>query len=344
MIDLRNLSKYFGAQAAIDNVSLSVPQGSFLVLLGPSGCGKSTMLRMLAGLEGPSDGQIRFGETLVADGARFSLPPERRGVGMVFQSYALWPHMTVAGNVDWPLKISGANAGERARRVTEALEMMEIGDLARRFPSEISGGQQQRVALARIMAQKPRYMLLDEPLSNLDARLRVEMRREIARLHQQAGATTVYVTHDQTEAMTLATHVAVLNRGRIEQFSPPQLLIDRPASAFVARFIGTPPANLIPVHRGAWFGRLPDPALQNRTGLAMVRAEDIRLARPAADTIPAALKEVLPIAGRLLLTLSVEGEWLSVIAAPDTELADIMAIARPETPFVIFDSEGRPLP
>ncbi|TGN67940.1 ABC transporter ATP-binding protein [Paracoccus liaowanqingii] len=347
MIDLQNLGKSFGAgPPAVRDVTLKVPEGAFLVLLGPSGCGKSTMLRMLAGLENPTAGRISFGDRVVADGdSGSSVPADKRQAGLVFQSYALWPHMSVSGNVDWPLKVAGVPAAERGRRVTDALSLTGIAELSARFPGEISGGQQQRVALARMIAPRPRIMLFDEPLSNLDATLRVEMRHELSQLHRATGATAVYVTHDQVEAMTLATHVAVMNRGRIEQFAPPARLLLDPATAFVARFIGTPPANLIPVRGGAWFGRLPEPALRGVTGDALVRAEDLRIvADPGARTIPARLVEIVPMAGRLVVTLMAEARRLVAITDPGQPLTPELHLVLPAQVTKIFDAEGYPIP
>ncbi|HXV92303.1 MAG TPA: ABC transporter ATP-binding protein, partial [Pseudonocardia sp.] len=242
-IRLRGLRKEFGATAAVDGIDLEVPPGAFLVLLGPSGCGKTTTLRMLAGLESPTGGEIRFGDRVVA-GSGPELPPGRRDAGLVFQSYALWPHMTVRANVEWPLKVARQPRGRRRERVAEVLDLLAIGELAERYPGEISGGQQQRVAIARMIAPSPSVLLFDEPLSNLDAKLRVETRAELLRVHRATGATSVYVTHDQVEAMTMATHVALMRDGRIEQFGPPAELLAQPASDFVATFMGTPPANL----------------------------------------------------------------------------------------------------
>ncbi|HBM61661.1 MAG TPA: ABC transporter ATP-binding protein [Citreicella sp.] len=344
MIAIDRLTKDYGTGPVVRDISLSVRPGAFLVLLGPSGCGKSTILRMLAGLEAPTAGTIRFGDRLVAQGGALSLPAEKRGAGLVFQSYALWPHMTVAGNVDWPLKVAGMAAPERRRRVGEALEMMGIAELAGRHTGEISGGQQQRVALARMIAPRPPVMLFDEPLSNLDAALRVEMRHELARIHAETGATSVYVTHDQVEAMTLATDVAVLNRGRIEQFAPPMQLLDQPASAFVARFVGTPPANLVAVRDGAWFGHHPAPQLAGRTGLAMVRAEDLRLTdSPAPGSLPAERIEVIPMAGQWLVTARVEGQRLTAVVPRGTALPDRFHILLPDSCPTIFP-EGDPHP
>lgn len=342
MISLDKITKSFGSSTAVADVSLSVPEGAFLVLLGPSGCGKSTMLRMLAGLEQPTSGQIRFGETLIADGASgLSLPPAARDAGLVFQSYALWPHMTVAGNIEWPLKVAGLPASERRARAGEAMEMLGIEKLASRYPGEISGGQQQRVALARMIAPRPKVMLFDEPLSNLDATLRVEMRFELLRVHAATGATAVYVTHDQVEAMTMATHVAVMNNGRVEQFDAPDRLLAEPASAFIAAFVGTPAANLIPIDQGRWFGTVPDDALGGHTGHAMLRAEQIALASEAgANVFDAELAEVVPMAGRFLITGLVNGMRVTAVADHAVTRTDRLRFRLPSAPAALFDTKG----
>ncbi|GAK72879.1 putative ABC transporter ATP-binding protein [Agrobacterium rubi TR3 = NBRC 13261] len=342
MISLNHVTKSFHGHDAVRDVSFSVPEGSFLVLLGPSGCGKSTMLRMLAGLDQPTYGQIRYGETLVADGqASFSLPPANRDAGLVFQSYALWPRMTVTGNIDWPLKVAGLSAQERRERIADAMQMLGISQLAERYPGEISGGQQQRVALARMIAPRPKVMLFDEPLSNLDATLRVEMRFELLKLHAATGATAVYVTHDQVEAMTMATHVAVMNNGRVEQFGPPETLLDEPTSAFVAGFVGTPAANLIPVNDGQWLGKLPDPHLRGLTGSAMVRAEQIAIADEIGpDTIDVTLAEVVPMAGRYLVTGIIDGIRITAISNRRVRPSETLRFRLPSIPTTIFDSQG----
>lgn len=207
-LELRGLEKRFGTNLAVAGVDLAVPHGAFLVLLGPSGCGKTTILRMLAGLEVPTGGELCLDGTVVADGRRgVVVPAGRRHIGLVFQSYALWPHMTVRGNVAWPLKVARHDRAERRGRVDEVLDLLGIGALAERYPGELSGGQQQRVAIARMIAPRPRVLLFDEPLSNLDATLRAEMRSELLRVHRATGATSVHVTHDQVEATTMATHV-----------------------------------------------------------------------------------------------------------------------------------------
>jgi iron(III) transport system ATP-binding protein len=342
VISLNQVTKSFGGAAAVDNVSFSVPQGSFLVLLGPSGCGKSTMLRMLAGLEQPTGGQIRFGETLVADGdTGFALPPAARDAGLVFQSYALWPHMTVAGNIEWPLKIAKIAAEDRHTRVLEAMDMLGIAKLANRYPGEISGGQQQRVALARMIAPRPKVMLFDEPLSNLDATLRVEMRFELLKVHAATGGTSVYVTHDQVEAMTMASHVAVMNQGRIEQFDAPERLLAEPSSAFVAGFVGTPAANLIPIADGKWFGALADPALPDLTGHAMVRAETLAVTDEAGPrTLKVTLAEIVPMAGRRLVTGIFGDTRITAITDSMGPLPADLHFRLPAAPAAVFDREG----
>lgn len=343
MISLKNVTKSFTGHDAVSDVSFSVPDGSFLVLLGPSGCGKSTMLRMLAGLEQPTSGQIHFNDALVADGATaFSLPPANRNAGLVFQSYALWPHMTVAGNIEWPLKVAGLPAEERSSRIVDAMQILGISSLANRYPGEISGGQQQRVALARMIAPRPKIMLFDEPLSNLDATLRVEMRFELLKLHAATGATAVYVTHDQVEAMTMATHVAVMNNGRVEQFDAPQSLLARPASAFVAGFVGTPAANLIPIENGKWFGTTPDPILRDYSGHAMVRAEQIELAEEdGVRVFDAALAEIVPMAGRFLITGLINGVRITAISNNVATRSGRLRFRLPDALAAIFNNEGK---
>ena len=237
---LQGLRRVLGGRRVVDDVDLEVADGEFLVLLGPSGCGKSTILRLVAGLDRPDAGAI------LLDGASVThLEPKARDVAMVFQDYALYPHRTVARNVGFPLEMAKVPAAERRRRVAEALARLGIADLAERRPAQLSGGQQQRVALARALVRRPRLFLLDEPLSNVDARLRAEMRAELARLHRELGATVLYVTHDQVEAMTLGDRIAVLEGGRLRQVGPPQEVWARPAHRFVAGFLGAPPMNLL---------------------------------------------------------------------------------------------------
>ncbi|MEO3431471.1 ABC transporter ATP-binding protein [Pelagibius sp. CAU 1746] len=250
-IEVRNLTKRYGGAVALDNVSLSIEAGEFLVLLGPSGCGKTTLLRCLAGLEIPDAGEIALGEDVVfSSQRRIAMPPGKRNLGMVFQSYALWPHMTVHDNVKFGLDVLKMPKADAEERIEHVLDDLGMSSYRNRYPSELSGGQQQRVALARLLATKPPIFLMDEPLSNLDARLRMDMRVELKRFQAAAGATTVYVTHDQTEAMTMSTRVVVMKDGQIQQVSPPGELYRRPATTFVADFIGMPRINLIPLEQG----------------------------------------------------------------------------------------------
>ena len=236
-LSLESLSKTFGDQTVVRNLSLTIPEGAFMALLGPSGCGKTTTLRILAGLERLSSGRLTLGNRLLADAATH-LPPEARNMGMVFQSYALWPHMTVAENVGYPLKLKKVNGAARHKQVLAALEVVELAAYADRSPQDLSGGQRQRVALARCLVSEPQVVLLDEPLANLDRHLRATMEQTFREFHRRTGATFVYVTHDQAEAMALASHIAVMHRGELMQWGTPQELYQQPHSAWVAGFIG----------------------------------------------------------------------------------------------------------
>ena len=351
-IEIQGLQKHFGLHAAVNGVSITVPPQAFLVLVGPSGCGKSTMLRMLAGLEEPTVGEIRFHGTLVASGERGIVRgPGERDAGLVFQSYALWPHMTVAGNVEWPLKVAKWPSAERRARVRAVLDLLGIGALANRFPSEISGGQQQRVAIARMIAPEPKILLFDEPLSNLDAKLRAEMRSELLRIHRATGATSVYVTHDQVEAMTMASHVAVMRGGSIEQFGAPDTLLEDPATAFVATFVGTPPGNLLPVVSQG--GRLvcqgipvaPSAGVaEGETASLLYRPETLVLAPGAGPgRVPVEFAEAVPMAGRVLVTGLWDGLRLTAIAErrPPLALGERFFLELPAVPAARFDRDGR---
>ena len=236
-VELRNLTKTYGDNAVVDDVSIHIAHGSLVCLLGPSGCGKTTTLRLIAGFVEPTIGEIHVGDRLVSSPAR-TVPPERRNMSMIFQSYALWPHMTVTENIAYGLKLRKLDRATIAQKLKAILATTRLEPLANRYPGELSGGQQQRVALARALIVEPETLLLDEPLSNLDANLREEMRFEVRRLHDEYRYTTVYVTHDQSEAMTTADLIAVMNAGRIEQAGTPEEIYDRPRSEFVARFIG----------------------------------------------------------------------------------------------------------
>ena len=244
-VRLEHISKTFGsgadAVAAVTDVSLDIAHHEFMILLGPSGCGKSTLLRIVAGLEDPTTGDVYIGDRRVNDVA-----PKERDVAMVFQSYALYPHKTVAANIEFPLKVRGVAKTEREASARRAAEVLGLGDHLKRKPGQLSGGQRQRVALARAIVRNPAVFLMDEPLSNLDAKLRGDTRAELVDLHRRLDSTFIYVTHDQVEAMTMGTRVAVLSDGRLQQLGTPQEVYERPATAFVAQFIGTPPMNLLP--------------------------------------------------------------------------------------------------
>lgn len=245
-IIIKNLTKKFGKVVALDHVNLTIEPGTFVTLLGPSGCGKTTLLRCVAGLEDPDDGEIYIGDKLIFSHQKgISVPPGQRDLGLVFQNYALWPHMTVDKNITFALEIQKMPKEDMDKRVNEALKEVRMEGYEDRYPREMSGGQQQRIALARMLAYRPKVFLLDEPLSNLDARLRMDMRSEIKRLHHVAGATTIYVTHDQVEALTMSTSIAVMKEGVIQQFDTPDIVYHFPANLFVADFIGNPKVNLL---------------------------------------------------------------------------------------------------
>ncbi|MGN6682613.1 MAG: ABC transporter ATP-binding protein [Devosia sp.] len=241
-VDFRSVTKTFGSFTAVDHVDLTIGDGEFVCLLGPSGCGKTTSLRMIAGLETPSSGQILIGGDDVT-----GLHPKDRQISMVFQDYALYPHMNIADNIAYPLKVRGESVEKRHARAQEVAGVLKIGELLNRLPSQISGGQQQRTSLARALVYPSRVYLFDEPLSNLDAKLRLEARGFLNHLQRDMGMTAIYVTHDQAEAMALATRIAVMDRGRIVQYAPPIEIYRRPATTFVANFVGNPPMNLVPV-------------------------------------------------------------------------------------------------
>jgi multiple sugar transport system ATP-binding protein len=244
-VAFRQVTKRFGAVTALDALDLAADDREFLVLLGPSGCGKSTALRLLAGLDVPTSGAVLIGGDDVSD-----VDPRERDVAMVFQSYALYPHLTARQNIEFPLRSRKVDAAERRNRVDAVAAQLELEPVLDRKPRQLSGGQRQRVALARAIVRRPAVFLMDEPLSNLDARLRASTRAELVELHRSLGTTFVYVTHDQVEAMTMATRVAVLDGGRLQQVGAPQEVYDRPANTFVARFVGSPPMNLLPPSTG----------------------------------------------------------------------------------------------
>ncbi|MFI6316263.1 ABC transporter ATP-binding protein [Nonomuraea sp. NPDC050556] len=312
------------------NLDLVIPDGAFMCLLGPSGCGKTTTLRMIAGLEQPTAGTIAVGDR-VLDSVEQGLyvPPEKRQMGLVFQNYALWPHLTVRGNTEFGLRMRKVPAPERRARAEAALKMVHVEDAMDRYPSQLSGGQQQRVALARMLAVNPSVLLLDEPLSNLDARLRLEMRAELKRIHEESGATIVFVTHDQLEAMTMATDVAVMEAGVLQQLASPMEMYARPANRFVAEFVGSPPMNLIP----------------GPPGTIGIRPEALRIGDPPDDAWQhdALVEAVLPAGSSWTLRLRVGDEELFALtyAPPSAGQGDVVRLWAPRKELHLFDAEGR---
>ena len=277
-LKIKDISKSFGSTTVLQNINLDLADGEFLVLVGPSGCGKSTLMNIVAGLEEPSTGSLHLGERDITAAA-----PDTRDIAMVFQSYALYPNMTVAQNIAFPLEMRKVPAAQRAAAVDEVAGLLQIGHLLQRKPRQLSGGQRQRVAIGRALARRPSLFLFDEPLSNLDAKLRVDMRAELKKLHMATGVTTIYVTHDQVEAMTLGTRIAVLKDGRIQQLATPMELYERPANTFVAEFIGSPAINWSESQVGAegqiYLGQdnsgLVLPALAGRRVRIGIRPEDM---------------------------------------------------------------------
>jgi iron(III) transport system ATP-binding protein len=295
-VSIRSLTKRFGGKnptTAIDDLDLEIEPGEFLVLLGPSGCGKTTTLRCIAGLETGEEGAIAFGDRTVFDAAkRINVPPNKRNIGMVFQSYALWPHMTVRKNISYPLRTKRVKREQSTQWVEEVAALVDTTPLLDRYPAQLSGGQQQRIALARGLVARPELVLFDEPLSNLDARLRDQVRSEIHELHGRLGFTAVYVTHDQVEALALGDRLAIMNSGRIEQLATPEEVFEEPASEYVAGFIGMANRLVFERHDGSWTldgeqveGELDSIAGRSATIVARTRAEDVRIG-PADDGAP----------------------------------------------------------
>jgi iron(III) transport system ATP-binding protein len=293
-VRIRSLTKRFGGKVpttAIDDLDLEIEEGEFLVLLGPSGCGKTTTLRCIAGLETAEEGVISFGDHVVFDSARHvNVPPNKRNIGMVFQSYALWPHMTVRKNIGYPLRTRRMARDQAAQWIDEVAALVDTSPLLDRYPAQLSGGQQQRIALARGLVARPQLMLFDEPLSNLDARLRDQVRTEIHELHAQLGFTAVYVTHDQVEALALGDRLAIMRNGALEQLAPPDVIFEQPASEYVAGFIGMGNRLVFERHEGAWWldreridGDLDSVAGGSTMVVARTRPEDLDLLEPGRN-------------------------------------------------------------
>ncbi|HBD90748.1 MAG: sn-glycerol-3-phosphate ABC transporter ATP-binding protein UgpC [Rhodobacteraceae bacterium GWE1_64_9] len=339
---------YTGGTRAVSDVSLSIADGEFIVLVGPSGCGKSTLLRMVAGLEDISAGEVRIGARRVNE-----VDPADRDIAMVFQNYALYPHMSVRENMAYGLKNRRTPAAEIEARVAEAARMLELGPYLDRKPRALSGGQRQRVAMGRAVVRQPAAFLFDEPLSNLDAKLRVTMRGEIRRLQKRLGTTSLYVTHDQLEAMTLADRLVVLNGGRIEQVGAPLEVYHRPASTFVASFIGAPAMNLLDaeIHGGqmriggAQVDLPAPPAAQGVVTLGL-RAEDLRIAAvPGPMTLPFHLDFIEELGAQRLVHGHVDGQLLTLALPPALALATHMNVTLAADHLHFFDTAtGRRLP
>lgn len=335
-IAIRNVTKTYGKTTIMEGVNLDIHDGEFVVILGPSGCGKSTLLRLIAGLEEITGGEIAIGGEVVN-----RLEPRERGCAMVFQNYALYPHMTVAENIGYALKVAGVPKAERLARVAETAKSVGLGDFLDRKPGQLSGGQRQRVAMARAIIRSPKVFLFDEPLSNLDAKLRVQMRHEIRRIHNQIKATSVFVTHDQHEGMTLADRLVVMNKGTIEQVGTPAEIYDRPASLYVAGFIGSPAMNFLPgqydaarravvLEGGAVIGMPADhEAADGQLVQLGIRPEHVSLRAPGQGMIDARLEIVEDLGAARLWNLKIEDIPFSLIteARPHIDRGTMTGIA-----------------
>lgn len=359
-INLRGAQKNYGVNAAnaVSDLNLEIGDGEFMCLLGPSGCGKTTTLRMIAGLENLSGGEIRVGDRIVdsiLEGV--FVPPEKREMGLVFQSYALWPHLTIERNTDFGLRLRNLPKAEREARVERVMQALDIAKYRDRYPSQLSGGQQQRVALARMLAVNPGVLLLDEPLSNLDARLRLEMRAELKRLHKEFKTTIVFVTHDQWEAMTLATTIAVMNEGTLQQMGTPNDIYDRPANRFVAEFVGSPPINVLTFGKPgasdladkaeAYFAtRYPQ---LREIGSIGIRPEAIGFATRVEDVPPDSFSGemvvtgVLPTGGSWILELRTKTHtlFLTTHALPLVDQGAAVFFFAPPEALHVFDTAGQ---
>jgi ABC-type sugar transport system ATPase subunit len=346
---LEKLTKRFGTVVAVDALDLSITSGEFVALLGPSGCGKTTTLLMVAGIYRPTDGAIVFGDRRVEQ-----LMPKDRGIGMVFQSYALYPHMTVAENIGFPLAVGRrVAAAERDRRVREAAALVHVDQLLARRPAQLSGGQQQRVALARALVKRPDILLLDEPLSNLDARLRHEMRGEIKRLQKEVGITSIFVTHDQLEALTMADRVALMKDGLLQAYASPAELYARPANRFVAEFIGTPPMNFfsaeIHARNGSLVARAEGIEVElapgqrvadgGRKATVGVRPEHLAIVAPGEGSANGEIYVVEPMGREQIVSVRVGEQVVQVVAAPgfNGKIGDPVGLRMPPERLHLFD-------
>ena len=338
-IKLKEIIKNFGGNSiAVDNLSEVFPDGEFVCLLGPSGCGKTTTLRMIAGLETPDSGEILYGDqTFFSSKTGEFIKTENRNLGLMFQSYALWPHMTVYKNIVFGLEMQKKTLEEKDKRYIELEKLFHLENFRDRYPSELSGGQQQRVALARMLAIKPSLLLLDEPLSNLDSNLRLEMRSELKRLHQSIGCTIIFVTHDQMEAMTLATSIAVMNKGKIEQIDKPMEIYNNPKSLFVAKFVGSPQMNIVNSEKEKELALCLSKKLnieKNKVKNFGVRPESITMVQENNGDINAVIETIQPTGADWIVGLNILGKSLFLISS-DSPLGK-----ENETVGVTFKSQG----
>lgn len=337
-VRLEGITKSFGDFTAVNDLTVTIEDGTLAGLLGPSGCGKSTTLYMIAGLEKPTSGRIYFGDEDVTD-----LPPEKRGIGLVFQNYALYPHMTVRQNIMFPLENAKVPKAEALKTAQEMADLVQIGHLMDRKPGELSGGQQQRVAIARAIAKKPRVLLLDEPLSNLDARLRLETREEIRRIQQETGITTIFVTHDQEEAMSITDAIVLMKDGVLQQKEAPQEMYRKPANQFVASFMGTPPMGFMngKVENGKvliGLSILGDTEVANGEVVVGVRPESWRLSQDQGVNATVTMVEVI---GRdTLMTVEIEGQKVRCLIDSDNEVktSDIIKLTVKPQAIHVFDT------
>ena len=337
-VRLEGITKSFGDFTAVNNLNVTIEDGTLAGLLGPSGCGKSTTLYMIAGLEKPTSGRIYFGDEDVTD-----LPAEKRGIGLVFQNYALYPHMTVRQNIMFPLENAKVPKAEALKIAQEMADLVQIGHLMDRKPGELSGGQQQRVAIARAIAKKPRVLLLDEPLSNLDARLRLETREEIRRIQQETGITTIFVTHDQEEAMSITDAIVLMKDGVLQQKEAPQEMYRKPANQFVASFMGTPPMGFMngKVENGKVLigsSILGDAEVANGDVVVGVRPESWRLSQE--EGINATVKMVEVIGRDKLMTVDIEGQSVRCLIDSDNEVnvSDVVKLTVKPQAIHVFDT------
>jgi len=359
-IVLNNVTKRFGKIAAVDKLNLVIADGSFVTLLGPSGCGKTTTLRMIAGLETPTEGEIFIGGKLVFSSSQgVDISPNKRDVGFLFQNYALWPHMTVEQNISFGLENLKWEKQKIRERTDELLTMLKIENFGKRYPSELSGGQQQRVAIARTLATRPSVLFMDEPLSNLDAKLRMEMRSELKRLHLATDSTFVYVTHDQLEAMTLSTKTCLMKEGVVQQYAPPLEVYNRPANIFTADFVGSPTMNFIEVEGRVlnadelsfnfggkdWRFKPVSDSLLIRDGQLLtlgIRPEFIRITESSSSSIRAKTYATLPSGMETIVRIRLLDLILTsvVFGAIDYKVDTEIGIEFPGASSILFDRES----